>query len=58
MVKLKNCPFCNGEARRYYGHTDSYGIVCKKCGAKIYGYASKASATKAWNKRYKNDYKE
>lgn len=51
MAELKCCPFCGGEARRYYGNHDMYGITCKKCTAKIYGYANKASATKAWNKR-------
>lgn len=51
MNELKPCPFCGGKARRYYGHTDLYGVVCKKCAAKIYGYGSKASATKAWNRR-------
>ena len=50
-IKLLPCPFCGEEARRYYGHTDCYGITCKKCSAKIYGYANKASATRAWNTR-------
>ena len=53
MSELKPCPFCGGEARRYYGNTECYGVCCKKCSAKIYGYASKGSATKAWNKRAK-----
>ncbi len=53
MAELKPCPFCGGEARRYNGNIDSYGVVCNKCGAKVYGYASKASATKAWNTRTK-----
>ena len=53
--KLKPCPFCGGEARRYYGHMDCYGITCKKCSAKIYGYANKASAARAWNRRANNE---
>ena len=51
MSNLKNCPFCGGEARRYFGKNDFHGIVCKKCAAKIYGYASQGAATRAWNKR-------
>jgi Lar family restriction alleviation protein len=50
-TKLLPCPFCGGEARRYTGNLDFHGVVCKKCGAKIYGRATKASATIAWNRR-------
>ena len=53
--KLKPCPFCGGEARRYFGNTDCHGVVCKKCGAKVFGYASQASATRVWNRRADND---
>ena len=53
-IKLKPCPFCGGEARRYCGKTDFHGIVCKKCSAKIYGYGSQGAATKAWNRRVDN----
>jgi Lar family restriction alleviation protein len=49
--ELKPCPFCGGEARRYYGNYDMHGIVCKKCSAKVYGYANQAAATKAWSRR-------
>ncbi len=42
---LKTCPFCGGEARNYEGKIDAHGVCCKKCSAKIYGYASKAAAT-------------
>ena len=51
MAELKPCPFCGGEARRYAGHIDFHGVVCKKCGAKVYGYGNQASATRAWNRR-------
>ena len=54
-VELKRCPFCNGEARRYYGNHDMHGVVCEKCGAKQYGYANQASATKAWNRRVEDE---
>ena len=51
QIELKPCPFCGGEARRYFGNWDMHGVVCGKCGAKIYGYAIKAAATRAWNRR-------
>ena len=51
MAELLPCPFCGNDARRYYGNHDMYGITCQNCSAKIYGYANKASATKAWNTR-------
>lgn len=57
-IELKPCPFCGGEARKYKGALDLYGIVCKKCGAKIYGRANKASATRAWNRRTDNEQRE
>ena len=50
-MSLKPCPFCGGEARGYEGKIDAHGVVCNKCGAKIYGYASKGAATRAWNRR-------
>ena len=49
--KLKPCPFCGGEARRYEGINFGFGVVCKKCGAKVDGYASKSSASRVWNRR-------
>lgn len=55
MAELKPCPFCGGEAKRYYGYHDMYGVTCKKCSAKVYGYASKGGATKAWNRRADNE---
>lgn len=56
-VELKKCPFCGGEARRYYGRNDWFGVVCKKCSAKVYGYSSQASATRGWNRRTDDDEK-
>ena len=57
-TELKPCPFCGGEARRYNGNLDLCGIVCKKCGAKVYGRADKASATRAWNRRTGDEQRE
>jgi Lar family restriction alleviation protein len=51
MAELKPCPFCGGEARRYYGNYDLHGITCSKCPLKLYGYSTKGSATRAWNTR-------
>lgn len=51
MAKLKPCPFCGGEANRYYGSRDAYGVCCTKCTAKVYGYWTKGAATRAWNRR-------
>ena len=57
-TELKPCPFCRGEARRYKGNLDFHGVVCKNCGAKIYGRATKGSATRAWNRRSDNEQRE
>ena len=55
MAELLPCPFCGGEARRYYGNTDCYGITCKKCSCKIYGYAKKAyTKAKEFSERAEN----
>lgn len=53
--ELKPCPFCGGEARHYEGKTFCHGVCCKKCNAKIYGYATEASAKRAWNRRVDNE---
>ena len=49
--KLRNCPFCGSEARLYSGNTDMYGVTCRKCSAKVYGYKTKGGAKRAWNRR-------
>lgn len=50
-TKLKPCPFCGGEAKHYEGKTDAHGVTCMRCSVKMYGYASKGAATRAWNNR-------
>lgn len=50
-VKLNCCPFCGGDARRYEDTIFCFGVVCKKCGASIKGFASEGAATRSWNKR-------
>lgn len=51
MAELKPYPFCRGEAKRAKSETFGHVISCKKCGAKTGYRASKAAATKAWNRR-------
>lgn len=48
---LKVCPFCGGDARWYFGDHDMYGVTCKRCTCKIYGYGTLENAIKAWNRR-------
>ena len=50
-TELKPCPFCGGKARLYDGHMDAYGVVCEKCGVKLYGRSSSGAAKRAWNRR-------
>ena len=54
-VELKPCPFCGAAARQYEGPMDAYGVVCTKCGVKLYDRGSAAAAKRAWNKRAKVD---
>ena len=51
MAELLHCPFCGGEARHYNGNIHGHGVVCKKCGAKVDGYALERTAKRAWNTR-------
>jgi len=51
--KLRNCPFCGGEAMANESSWQGwwYGwVVCPKCGVKI-ERQTKADAIEAWNKR-------
>jgi Lar family restriction alleviation protein len=57
-TELKPCPFCGYEARLYFDVHDMNGVVCKKCGAKIYGFGSRGSAKSAWNRRADNEQRE
>ena len=53
--KLRNCPFCGGEAMANESSWRGwwYGwVVCPKCGVKI-EKQTKADAIEAWNRRYK-----
>ena len=55
--KLRNCPFCGGEAMANESSWQGwwYGwVVCPKCGVKI-ERQTKADAIEAWNRRYKGD---
>lgn len=48
---LRKCPFCGSEARVYFGNTNMYGVTCRKCFAKVYGYKNTGEAKRAWNRR-------
>ena len=55
-AKLKNCPFCNGEAMIVDGYSEAgCWIECKKCGAGGVSFKGindiHTEAIKAWNTR-------
>lgn len=58
MDKLKPCPFCGGKARIFESDVIFFGVVCKKCNAKISGRATQASAKRAWNTRTERSVEE
>lgn len=54
MTKIKECPFCGGEAylseaRNNYACLDT--VCCTHCGARFHGNDVE-SAIRGWNKRY------
>lgn len=64
LQKLRNCPFCGGEARlvhnatrKYYG-MDGYmtgvAIGCSTCNVIMF-YGSEKLAVEAWNRRARNE---
>ena len=66
MQGLKNCPFCNGMARKFslrtvnYTHKATYAaeVGCDKCNALMIGTGltpeeAWKDAYQSWNKRYK-----
>jgi Lar family restriction alleviation protein len=69
LDKIKNCPFCGGEAYARFvpGSKGAFGyasVECRKCGAvpyvhQAYYLLSKEEATKgvieAWNRRVNDD---
>ena len=58
-TKLKPCPFCGGEIRKFIGPLkNTVMFVCDKCGADVcfYGGEYEPKATEKWNKRiYEED---
>lgn len=54
-TKLKNCPFCNAEAKVYQhpflGTWSAYCTNGNDCGASIRGGSTKEDVIIAWNKR-------
>lgn len=54
-LKLRNCPFCGGEAIFVSDYKDSGYVQCKKClacTAICVGGQYVSDAYKLWNKRY------
>ena len=56
--KLRNCPFCGGEAfcNEYLyscepGRAILYTVECDECHATTFEYGSKQEAIKTWNRR-------
>lgn len=50
MMKLKPCPFCGGEGKRWSDYTGRYCVQCENCGSgTIHGTAKEV--TKLWNMR-------
>lgn len=51
-MEVKNCPFCDGEARLKYRYTHgTWCVECMQCGVNTKQYPSKEKAALAWNKR-------
>jgi tRNA(Ile2) C34 agmatinyltransferase TiaS len=47
--KLRECPFCGGEA--VFDGCNFYWVRCKKCKAETRGVITKVIASNLWNKR-------
>ena len=57
-MKLKPCPFCGGEARLMYKHTEqAYYIVCKGCRTHTWDCNEADEATSIWNRRVEDNAK-
>lgn len=61
MEKLKPCPFCGGNVKKQkepiVGVMTFMMFICEKCGAVVcfYGAEGDQKATKAWNRRDRDD---
>lgn len=58
--RLRNCPFCGGEAQMHTFRTYStetrgmesrYYVCCRGCGIEQLNYRSEKEAREAWNRR-------
>jgi len=52
MEKLKSCPFCGGEAKKYYREKNQVDIICLNCQCRT-GEGELYEVIKAWNTRTK-----
>ena len=52
--KLRECPFCGGEAKMWQGAaSECWYVECRNCRAGIMNcFYDKEEAVKAWNTRY------
>ena len=55
-VKLKSCPFCDGDAniqtiKDFQGRIFSATVECCECNASTRSYITIEAAVEAWNKR-------
>ena len=53
-VDLKPCPFCGGEAEKTKCLSGVF-VQCHKCWASTRVSSSQGVATRAWNRRQKNE---
>ena len=57
--KLRNCPFCGGEAKLYSRAVDwllsEHLVRCKKCHCITDTYDTKEEAVEVWNRRVADD---
>ena len=56
-LKLRECPFCGGNVRRFIGFGGLNFFTCQKCGAVVsfdndFYNAYKDRAVEAWNRRF------
>ena len=51
-MKIKNCPFCGGEARKLCDLIEEiYFVMCLECRTESRAYDSLEEAIEAWNRR-------
>lgn len=54
-IKLKECPFCRGEAKIIFDFIGGYRVICNKCFIMSNNLPDIETAAEAWNKRLTED---